>query len=215
MPYEIGITEVGPAEYPLIEVLRETIFSEVGHRSLTTFAELLEGRKDVLTLVAHLEGNPVGFKVGCGDRPGFYFSRSGGVLKDYRRLGLGRRMQDWQHQFAKARGYKQIFFNTFNHFPQMIRFGLASGFRVVAAEWRELDVMSFKFLKDLSSNAVPAPFSADGSGLHEETNCQEIDHLDTPRIARLIDLGFQLAGMRQDIAGRKVLVILQRQPRSI
>lgn len=212
MPYELGVTEVGPAEYPLIEVLRDTIFSEAGHRSLTSFAELLEGRKDVLTLIAHLEGNPVGFKVGCGDRPGVYFSRSGGVLKDYRRLGLGRRMQDWQHQFAKARGYKQIFFNTFNHFPQMIRFGLTSGFRVVAAEWRELDVMSFKFLKDLSSGAVPAPFSADGGGLYEESNYQEIDHLDSRRIARLIDLGFQLAGIRQDIAGGKVLVILQRQP---
>ncbi len=56
MPYELAVTEVGPAEYPLIEVLRETIFSEVGHRSLTSFAELLEGRKDVHTLLAHLAG---------------------------------------------------------------------------------------------------------------------------------------------------------------
>lgn len=209
MPYELAVTEVGPAEYPLIEVLRETIFSEVGHRSLTSFAELLDGRKDVHTLLAHLEGNPVGFKVGCAERPGVYHSRSGGVLKDYRRLGLARRMQDWQHQFARARGYKQIFFNTFNHFPRMIRFGLASGFRPVAAEWRELDAMSFKFVKDLCGDEPLVRFSSD---LDETRECDrlEVDHRDTSRIIHCIDAGFQLAGIRQDVTAGRILVILDR-----
>lgn len=214
MPYELGVTEVGPAEYPLIEVLRDTIFGEAGHRSLTGIAELLDGRKDVLALIAHLEGNPVGFKVGCADRPGVYFSRAGGVLKDYRRLGLGRRMQDWQHQFAKARGYGRIFFNTFNHFPQMIRFGLASGFRPVAAEWRELDAMSFKFVKELGGEALKVRF-ADDRGDVPESDREEIDHRDTVRIIRFIDLGYRLAGIRQDVAGDRVLVILERLPTHI
>jgi GNAT superfamily N-acetyltransferase len=210
MGYEIGVTEVGPAEYPLLDVLRETIFGEVGHRSLTPFAELLDGRKDILLLIAHLEGNPIGFKVGCADRPGFYFSRSGGVLKDYRRQGLARKMQLWQEQFALSRGYKQIFFNTFNHFPEMIKFGLASGFRPVAAEWRELDVMSFKFVKDLLP-ASPLSAPLDVSPPVPASPTLEVDHLDLIKIRSLVGTGYQLRGIRHDLPANRVLVLLEKQ----
>ena len=50
---QIEITEVGPAEYPLMAVLRDTIFGEYRHRYATTFAEGIEGRQDVLALMAH------------------------------------------------------------------------------------------------------------------------------------------------------------------
>lgn len=213
MPYELGITEVGPAEYPLLEVLRETIFSEFGHRSLTSFAEVLDGRRDVLTLIAHLEGNPVGFKVGCGDRPGVYHSRSGGVLKDYRRLGLGRRMQEWQHQFALSRGYKQIYFNSFNHFRDMVRFGLASGFRPVGAEWREFDAMSFKFLRELAG-PQPEYIPTDPAEPAEVGNRIEVDHRDVIRLRRLLDEGFTLTGMRHDAATGRAFVIMERPARA-
>ena len=209
MSYEIGITEVGPAEYPLLEVLRETIFGEVGHRSLSSFAEMLDGRKDVLTLIAHLEGNPIGFKVGCADRPGWYHSRSGGVLKDYRRLGLGRRMQDWQHGFARSRGYQKLFFNTFNHFRHMMLFGLSSGFRPIAAEWRELDAMSFKFLKDLDNTDAPPPPSPGGSPPDDAARLV-VDYRDSARLYALISQGFIFTGICHDPGSQSASVLLQR-----
>ena len=58
--FELGVTEVGPAEYPLLDVLRETIFGEFGHRSRSNYAQVLEGRKNVLTLIAHLRGESGG-----------------------------------------------------------------------------------------------------------------------------------------------------------
>ena len=134
MGYELGITEVGPAEYPLIEVLRETIFGEFGHQSLSTLEDDLRGQQDILCLIAHLEGNPIGYKIGHRDRAGVYYSKSGGVLKDYRRLGLASRMHEWQVQFAKSRGYERIWFNTFPYFKGMIRFGLRHGFLPVGIE---------------------------------------------------------------------------------
>src|SRR5215212_4475809 len=94
---QIDISEVGPAEYPLIRVLRDTIFGEFKHRYAVPFEDGIKGKEDVLALIAHLEGNPVGYKVGYRERPGQYYSWTGGVLPDYRGQGLARQMQAWQH----------------------------------------------------------------------------------------------------------------------
>jgi GNAT superfamily N-acetyltransferase len=207
MPYELGVTEVGSAEYPLIEVLRETIFGEFGHVSRSTIAEDLEGRRDVLVLIAHLEGNPVGFKVGYGDRPGVFYSKAGGVLRDYRRLGLARRMNDWMVGFARARGYRQISFNTFNHFRDMILFGLSSGFQPVAAEWRAGEgVMSFKFARQLveGDTATAHPGKAVPPDLTAAS--LEIDYRDSGGISSAIKAGFELAGMRRDQSTARVIL---------
>lgn len=210
MPYELGITEVGPAEYPLIEVLRQTIFDEVGHVSRTTIAEDLEGKQDVLALIAHLEGNPVGFKVGhAGDRPGVYYSKAGGVLKEYRRQGLAARMQDWQHRFARSRGYRQVYFNSFSHFPEMILFGLSTGFAPVAAERRELGGMSFRFARSLEQE--PHRSSAPLSAVDPPSEGRvELPHDDLNSLHRAIAQGYRLVGLRHDFEGGTTYAMLER-----
>lgn len=149
MSYELSVSEVGAAEYPLMEVLRETIFGEFGHVFRSTLTADLEGRTDVLALIAHLEGNPIGYKVGYRFGPGIYYSKSGGVLKEYRRLGLAGQMHRWQHAWVRARGYKQIFFNTFPKFPAMIEMGLNSGFVLTGMDMQCEGECSFRFTKDL------------------------------------------------------------------
>jgi GNAT superfamily N-acetyltransferase len=210
MGFELGITEVGPAEYPLIEVLRQTIFDEVGHVSRTTLAEDLEGKRDILALIAHLEGNPVGFKVGhAGDRPGDYYSKAGGVLKEYRRQGLATRMQDWQHRFARARGYRQAYFNTFNHFPEMILFGLRSGFAPVAAERRELGGMSFRFARSLEEPVRPSPAGLVAVDLQGDARL-ELPCDDLKSLHEAVTLGYRLTGLRHDFEAGATYMILER-----
>src|SRR5437763_16972161 len=123
MAYELALTEVGPAEYPLLEVLRETVFGEFNHRSNAPIAVSFVGRVDLLVLVAHLEGNPVGFSAGYRRTGGSYYLNYMAVLRDYRRQGLGRRFMMQHEEFAGARGYERIEFKTFNHFPAMMRLG--------------------------------------------------------------------------------------------
>jgi GNAT superfamily N-acetyltransferase len=147
---QIEISEVGPAEYSLIKVLRETIFGAYKHRFAASFDEVVAGAQDVLALIAHLEGNPVGYKIGYRYSPGRYHSRRGGELPDYRRSGLARRMQEWQHGWCRSRGYKFVQFNTFNKFKEMLLFGLSSGFLPVGVDFRPEKEMSIKFEKDLS-----------------------------------------------------------------
>lgn len=147
---QIEITEVGPAEYPLIAVLRDTIFGEFKHRYAATFEEQIEGRQDVLALMAHLEGNPVGYKVGHRDRPRHYYSWTGGVLRDYRGQGVAGRMQAWQHAWLRARGYQTVGFNSFNKFGGMLRFGLSTGFVPDSVSIRPENELSIHFTKDLT-----------------------------------------------------------------
>jgi GNAT superfamily N-acetyltransferase len=207
--YELGVTEVGPAEYPLIEVLRKTIFDEVGHVSLATIAEDLEGKTDVLALIAHLEGNPIGFKVGHRERAGVYYSKCGGILKDYRRLGLATRMLDWQHRFAQSRGYKQIYFNTFNHFPAMMLFGLRHGYLPAAAEMRERGGMSFIFSRALEDAAQSAaaiqPVNAPSQPSFE------LEQSDASGLYNAVSTGYLLTGIRHDFKNGKTFVILNRK----
>ena len=85
MAFSIEISEVGPAEYPLLDVLRDTVFSAFGHRSYNPIAATLAKRPDLLTLIAHLEGNPVGFSAGGRRKPGTYYVNFLAILPEYRR----------------------------------------------------------------------------------------------------------------------------------
>jgi GNAT superfamily N-acetyltransferase len=152
----IDITEVGLPEYPLISVLRDTIFAEHRHVYRTSFEDMVRDRQDVICLMAHLEGNPVGYKVGYRDRPGTYYSYSGGVLKDYRGQGIAKRMQDLQHGMIKSRGYTSVYYNSFNKFRNMLLFGLDTGFVPVGVEYRPEGEISIKLTKDLSKPNPPA-----------------------------------------------------------
>src|SRR3954451_950648 len=155
---QIEICEVGPAEDPLISVLRDSVFNEFGHVYRTSFEDMVRDRQDLICLMAHLEGNPVGYKVGYREKPGVYYSYSGGVLKDYRGQGVAKRLQDWQHAAIRARGYKTVTFTSFNKFRSMLLFGLASGFVPVGIEHRPEGEISVRFQKDLArADAQRAP----------------------------------------------------------
>lgn len=100
----LEVSPVGPPEYPLIAVLHESIFGRP-----ETIAALRGPTDDLLTLMAHLEGNPTGYLVAHAlpQRSG-YIIQSIGILPDYRRQGLGTRMLQWAQQHARAGGHTEL-----------------------------------------------------------------------------------------------------------
>jgi GNAT superfamily N-acetyltransferase len=188
MPYELGVTEAGEAEFPLIEVLRDTIFGEFGHRSHSSIADNLSNRVDRLVLMAHLEGNPIGFSAGYRRSPGGYYVNYVAVLRDYRRQGIGRRFLQWHEDFARSRHYRQIEFNTFNRFPGMLRLGLTSGYRPIGVEQHlgTGNELSIRFGKPLDV-ASPAPPDAD--------------------LLQSLAAGRQITGMQRTSAGELRLIL--------
>lgn len=95
----IDISEVGEAEVPLIRVLAESLFGAMPDGA----ERALERPEDRLMLIAHLEGNPIGFLL-CDFEAEWCEIRCVGVLETYRREGTGTRMLQYAERAAKARG---------------------------------------------------------------------------------------------------------------
>ncbi len=88
-----------------------------------------------LNLVAYIDGEPAGFKLGY-ERDGSFYSWLGGVLPQYRRLGVAQALADAQEQWALENGYDSITFKTRNRHKAMLVFALKNGFSITGFEER-------------------------------------------------------------------------------
>lgn len=89
-----------------------------------------------LILIAYCEGNPVGFKVGY-DRNGFFYSWMGGVLPHFRKLGVAKKLANFQEAWATKQGYDSVTFKTRNSHKAMLIFALKNGFDIIGFKERE------------------------------------------------------------------------------
>lgn len=85
-----------------------------------------------LALIAEANGDIVGFKVGYqSEITETFYSWMGGVLPEFRKLGVANALAEVQESWARQKGFKNIFFKTRNRFPGMISFGLKRGFKIM------------------------------------------------------------------------------------
>jgi GNAT superfamily N-acetyltransferase len=98
----------------------------------------LAHRHDFLLILAkdRVTGKATGFKLGFRDSPDTYYSWLGGVLPAARGQGLARRMMEYQHEWAAARGYTYIRTNTLNQWRAMLILNLQAGFDIIGTERR-------------------------------------------------------------------------------
>lgn len=89
-----------------------------------------------LLLLAEWEGMPAGFKVGYEREESFY-SWMGGVLPEFRRLGIARALADAQEEWARRQGFGQIVFKTRNQHKNMLLFALQNGFDIIGFTEKE------------------------------------------------------------------------------
>lgn len=85
--------------------------------------EVLDQRlqgKTCLILVAYVEGELAGFKLGYEQEEAIFYSWLGGVASDFRRLGLAQSLLEYQETWARRQGYNHIQVKTLNRFPAML-----------------------------------------------------------------------------------------------
>lgn len=118
---------IGMDQIETVRTLNIAIFDE--ERIINTF-----DRDDVLILLAYVDDQPAGFKLGYKLYQDTFYSAKGGVLPEYRRQGIARLLLHEMIAVVRARGYTRFTYDTFpNKHPGMTVLGLAEGFRVVKA----------------------------------------------------------------------------------
>jgi GNAT superfamily N-acetyltransferase len=122
------IREASPSELLWVH---ERIPEFPGKASLEFYTDRLKHRL-FLALVAEREGGLLGFKVGYqSDTADVFYSWMGGVRPEFRKQGIADALAAYQEDWAKAQGFRSIYFKTRNRFPAMISFGLKRGFKVM------------------------------------------------------------------------------------
>ena len=127
------IEAVGPKEYELICEL----YNAVARPSVdVSFLERrLNHHRQVLAMIAELEGKPVGFSCGYELRPSTYYSWLYGVLPDARRLGVASQLMDAQHAWVRAHEYEMIRMESYNQYRPMILLAIKRGYDIVGIRW--------------------------------------------------------------------------------
>jgi len=96
----------------------------------------LEGQSHLI-LTAYVKGKPVAGKIGYDRyKDGSFYSWIGGVLPDYRKRGIARRLLVYQEEWAKSRGYLSIRVKTRPRFKNMLRMLKRAGYREISRELR-------------------------------------------------------------------------------
>lgn len=126
---DVRIEAIGLDQLEVVRVLNKAIFDE--ERIINTF-----DRDDLLMLVAYVDGEPVGFKIGYRENRFTFYSAKGGVLPAFRRRGIARRLLGEMVSRVSSRGYLRLAYDTFpNRHPGMTVMGLATGFRLVKTDF--------------------------------------------------------------------------------
>ncbi len=93
---------------------------------------LLRLRGDFLILVALVNKEPAGFKVGYDkfNSDSVFYSWFGGVRPEFRNIGLGSALQVQFERWCLDMNYSRIRFKTLNKHRNMIVFGIKHGFSI-------------------------------------------------------------------------------------
>lgn len=91
----------------------------------------LRNHSRIHLLIAFVDNKPVAFKLGYEIDRGCFYSWLGGVLPEYRGLGIAKDLIDAQHTWCMDQGYQKIQTKTQNRWREMLMLNIKSGFEIV------------------------------------------------------------------------------------
>ncbi|WP_394390707.1 GNAT family N-acetyltransferase [Shewanella woodyi] len=86
--------------------------------------------KPMLALFIKVEGEVAGFKLGYELNNGQFYSWLGGILPEFRGLGLAKQLLLAQECWAKEQGYHQIEVKTLNRFTSMLKMLISNQYQI-------------------------------------------------------------------------------------
>lgn len=86
--------------------------------------------KTSLILVARIDDELAGYKIGYALSNQTFYSWLGGVAPQYRRRGIATKLREFQEYWAKESGYTDIEVKSMNKFPSMLQLLISSGYQI-------------------------------------------------------------------------------------
>lgn len=122
------VTEITETELKFIATIMEQAF---GEWDPNWFFSRFNSYKKFHLLMATVENTPAAFKLGYELEDKKFYSWLGGVVPEFRGLGIAADLMKMQHQRCKQNGYTKIQTKTQNRFRDMLVLNLRFGFDVV------------------------------------------------------------------------------------
>lgn len=116
-------------------------------KTLNEFEDEIQN-SDSLILVAYVNNKPVGYVIGHDKfKDGSFYSWLGGVMPQYRKLGVYTILKKYQERVVKKRGYTSIKVKTWNRRIEMRIFLAKSGYNIVGFE-EKADVLDNRLMHE-------------------------------------------------------------------
>ncbi len=147
IPLKITTTsDVTEAEISIIAPLIEKSF---GQWDAKGFYSTFNQHKKFHLAIAYIQNQPVGFKIGYQRNREEFYSWFGGVLPEYRGLGIAGDLMAAQHEWCQKQGYARIGTKTQNRFRSMLILNIKNGFAIVGTDPSDQEGMKILMEKQL------------------------------------------------------------------
>lgn len=114
----------------LLDLLTD-VFKNQSSAELRTELIYQQARTGLHTLLAVVNGQVVGCKLGYERKPGQFYSWLGAVHPDFRGQGVASELMRRQHDWCRQQGYHIIRTQTYNQWRDMLILNLRFGFDIV------------------------------------------------------------------------------------
>lgn len=121
-------TDITPTHVQVLAPLIEKIFGNFDDEWVNS---RLKNFSQFYLITAFIENQAVGFKLGYEQDNQIFYSWLGGVLPEYRGVGIASSLMKAQHEWCKKQGYEKIQTKTQNKFRDMLILNLQQDFKIV------------------------------------------------------------------------------------
>lgn len=132
MPLTICETnEIAASE---LNVLAPLVQKTLGLANKANIESELRRHTNHHVLIAFIDNQAVGFKIGFEDGDGVFKSWLSGVAPDYRGIGIATDLMRRQHEWCRKSGYTKVTSAIENRFREMIILSLKLGFQIAGTQ---------------------------------------------------------------------------------
>lgn len=131
-----------------ILVIYQAIFEDY---KLNFFKERIHQKDDIIITLCYSKQQLIAFKIGYRYNEKTLYSWVGGVLSNFRKNGIAKKLAKLQEEYAVKKGYQKLRTKSMNRFRPMMILNLKNGFDIVNMYTNDVGQTKIVFEKKLTS----------------------------------------------------------------